>query len=92
MVGVIVDDDVVTVPQPVADVACIEWGNAEVESAEPEAAGTATDEAPAVARAESSFETAVFPRMVEVEPGVIPSLIVADPLVIVKVTVSFGAE
>ena len=82
MVGVIVNDDVVTIPQPVAAVADIERRDAEVEAAEPETTGSSTRQMPAMTRAETSGEVAVFPGMVEMKAGVIASLIVADPLAV----------
>jgi len=82
MIGVIVDDDVVAVPEPVPTVIRIEGGDVEVESAEPEAAWTAAPEVPDVATADPAFKMAMFPGMVEVKVGVVASLVVTDPLAV----------
>ena len=82
VIGIVVDDDVVAIPQPVAAVADIEGSDVEVESAEPEAAGTATAEVPDMATADPAFEMAMFPGMVEVKTGVVSSLVVTDPLAV----------
>jgi len=82
VVGVVVDDDVVAIPEPVATIADVEGRDAEVVSAEPEAVGTTASKAPHEAGAESALKMAVFPGMVEVEAGVAASPIVADPFAI----------
>jgi hypothetical protein len=81
VVGVFVDDDVVTVPVPAVDVGEVEGGYAPVEAAEPEAGGAAAGEAPDVAGAEAGGEAAVLPGMVEVEAGIVGAVVVADPVV-----------
>jgi hypothetical protein len=83
MIGVFVDHDVIAVPVPITAVARVKWRYAEIEAAEPKAAGTASGEMPNVSAAETSCKAAVFPRVVEVEAGVVASLIVPDPLAVV---------
>ena len=79
MVGIFVDDDVVAIPEPVVAEAEIVRRDAEIEAAEPEAAGTASREMPDVAAAEASGEVTVFPGMVEVIVNVVVAGPVADP-------------
>ena len=90
MIGVVIEDDVIAGPVPIADIADIHRCDAEVESAEPEAAGVASDQAPAMGMADPAGEAAVFPGMVEVEAGVVAAGIVADPLTVVMDVRSFG--
>lgn len=90
VVGVFKDRDVVAVPQPVADVAYIEWGDVEVEATKPEPARTATAQTPDMAAAKTTREMIMFPGMVDVEAGVVASLIVAHPLAVVVDVWGFG--
>lgn len=83
MIGVVVDDDIVAVPEPIVAVGDVEGRDTEVESAKPEAAGTATNQAPAMTRADAAFEVTMLPGMVEVEAGIVTSLIVAHPFAVV---------
>src|SRR5215467_1387879 len=64
--------------------------DAEVESPEPEAAGAASDQAPAIGMADAAGEAAVFPGMVEVKAGIVAAGIVADPLTVVMDVRRFG--
>lgn len=82
VVWIFEDGDIVAIPGPVTAVADIEIGNAEVESAEPEAARSSASETPYMATAEASGEMAVLPWMVKMETGVVASIIVADPLAV----------
>ena len=82
VVRIVVDHYVVAVPEPIVTVGDIEGGNAEIESAEPEPAGTAADQAPAMAGAEASFEVSMFPGMLEMEACVVASLFVPYPLAV----------
>src|SRR5580658_4853928 len=79
MVGVFVDDDLIAVPEPVTAEAEVESGHTEVEAAKPEAARTASGDAPHVAAAEAAGEVAVLPGMIEVESGVSRSSVMTDP-------------
>src|SRR5215472_10826781 len=90
MIGVVIDDDVVAVPVPIAHIGNIHRCDAEVESPEPEAAGAASDQAPAMGMADAPGEAAVFPGMVEVKAGIVAAGIVADPLAVVMDVRRFG--
>ena len=90
MVGIVIDDDVIAGPIPVGNIAQIKGSDAEVEAAKPETARIAAHDAPPVCRSEAAFEVAMLPGMIEVEPGIIASLIVADPLAVVMDVRRFG--
>ena len=79
MVGVVVDNNVIVVPIPVVNISDIKRSHAEVVSAEPEAARTAAPKPPNKPRPEAALEVAVFPRMIQVESGVVRARIVSDP-------------
>ena len=90
VVGGLVDDDLIAVPKPAIAVVEIKWGDAEIESPEPEAARTASGETPDVSATETIGKVSVLPRMIEVEAGVVASLIVPDPFAIVMDVRGFG--
>jgi hypothetical protein len=81
VVRIVVDDDVVRGPVPVAYIIEVVGGYAEVESAEPETAWAAATETPDVSAANLAGEMSVLPRMIEMIVGVAGSG-VADPCVI----------
>jgi hypothetical protein len=82
MVGVFVDDDVVTIPPPVVAEGEVECAYAEIETAEPEAVGTASSEMPDMSTAKAAGEAAVLPRMIEMVPYVVTPGVVADPFAV----------
>ncbi len=90
VVGVFVDDNVVPVPKPVATVVQIKRRDAEVEATKPEAAGPAATDTPDMAPAEAAGEAAMFPRVLEVEAGIIASGVVSNPLAVVVDVRGFG--
>ena len=90
VIRIVIDDDVVTVPGPVATEAKIDRSDAEVESAEPEAAWTPAGKMPPVTVPNSAWKVAVLPRMVKMEAGVIAPIVVADPLSVSVNVGSFG--
>src|SRR5664279_1076490 len=81
VIRVVVDDDFIAIPVPAIRVYDVAGGDAEIEAAKPEAAGSTPGESPNVARAESAGEAAVLPRMVEMEANVGATRIMADPMV-----------
>lgn len=83
MIRVVVDHDVIRIPEPAIDIAVVVRCDAEVEAAEPESRGAATSQVPVVRGTESADEMTVFPGMVEVIVCVIAASVVADPMVIV---------
>ena len=82
VIGILVDHDVVAIPEPVVAEANINVDNAEVEAAKPEAIGAATAKMPDMAAAESAGEVSVFPSMIEVIAGIIAAGVVADPFAV----------
>lgn len=82
VIGILVDDDLVGVPEPIVAVIEVRGRDGEIEAAEPEAFAIAAGDAPDVAAAEAAVEVAVLPRMIEMEAGVIAAGIVADPLTV----------
>jgi hypothetical protein len=90
VVGIVVDHNVVAVPQPVIAVTGIKSRDAKKESAEPEAARTASAKAPPVTGAEAAFKVTMLPRMIEMEARIIASVVVPDPLAVVMDVGSFG--
>jgi len=79
VIGVIVDDDVVAIPEPVATVANVKRRYAEVIAAKPEATGASAAEAPYETRTESTLEVAVLPSVIEVEAVFVPSPVMPNP-------------
>lgn len=92
VIRIVVDNDVVVVPIPIINVAEIEGSYAEVISAEPEAAGPATTQAPHVTRSDSALEAAMFPRVFKTESGIATAIGVAYPVVILVDVRSFGVR
>jgi hypothetical protein len=82
VVRVVVKCDLVRIPEPVATVANIVGGDAEIESAKPEASRTASREVEDMAAAERPGEMTVLPGMIEVVVGIAAPGIVADPLAV----------
>lgn len=82
VIGIVVDDDLVGVPEPIVAVAGVKRADAEIKAVEPEAAGTAATEMPDMASANAAAETAMLPGMVEMEAGIIVSGVVADPFAV----------
>ena len=82
VVGILVNHDIVAIPKPIAAVTDIERSDAEIETAEPEAAGTTAAEVPDVSAAEAAGKAAVLPGMIEVKTRVIAALIVTNPFAV----------
>jgi hypothetical protein len=89
VVGIFVDHDLIAIPGPVAAEAEVDWSHTEVEAAEPEAAGATAAEVPDVAASEAAGEVAVFPGMIEMEPGSVVAVVVSDPGAVVMDMRSF---
>ncbi len=87
VIGIFIDHDLIAVPQPVAAVADVDRCHAEVESAKPEAAGTATSQPPDVPFAEATGEVPVLEGMIQVVARIVRPAIVADPFVAFRVYV-----
>ena len=90
VIGILVDDDFVRIPEPSATEAKVVGSYGEVETAEPEAAGATAYEAPHVAAAETAGEAAMLPRMIQMVMRVVAAGIMAHPLSIGMHVGSFG--
>jgi hypothetical protein len=90
VVRICVDDHVISVPIPVVAIGQVERGDAEVEASKPEAARAAASEVPYVTPAETAFETAVLPWMLEAEAVVIAAIFMADPFAVAVDVRCFG--
>lgn len=82
VVGVFIDDDLVSAPIPVVAKAIVGGENAEGEATEPEAFAIAAFDAPDVAAAETAVEAAVSPGMIDMVVDVSAAGVVADPFAI----------
>ena len=82
VVRIFVDNDGITVPIPIANVAVVVGGDAEEEAAEPETLAISAAQIVRMTAAEAAGKAAVFPGMVHVIVGIIATGIVADPLVV----------
>jgi hypothetical protein len=92
VVGIFVDHDIVAVPEPVTAVTDVEGSDAEIEAREPKPARAATREMPNVTAAEAPGEVSMLPGMIEVKAGVIPAIVMSDPLTIVVNVRRFGVS
>src|ERR1700676_2598882 len=81
MVRILVDDDVVTVPEPAVRVAVVVRCDAEPEAAEAEAVAASAFEPVDVVGAEVARETPMRPGMIEVVVRVAGAGVVSDPLI-----------
>jgi len=81
VVRVVVNHDLVGIPEPVVAEAKVIRGNAKKEAAKPKAARAASDDPPDVASADATWKMSVLPGMIEMVMGIIAAGIVADPVV-----------
>src|SRR5476649_918498 len=82
MVGVVVDGDLVAVPEPVVAEAEVERRDTEVEPVAPEPLSVAALEPELVSEPEPAGKAAVFERVIEVVMGIVAPGVVADPTVV----------
>src|ERR1700736_6691779 len=87
MVWVLVDHDVVAVPQPVAGIAELVGEKGEVVPPEPEPTRSASLEPEDGAGAEAACEAAVLPRMSDLKTSITAAGVMSDPAVVVRVDV-----
>lgn len=79
VVRVVIDDDIIRIPEPVAAIADIVGSHAEVEPAKPETVGSSSRKVPDMPRTEPASEVSVLPRMIEVVVRITPSCVMAHP-------------
>ena len=82
MIGILVNHDLVGIPQPVTAIAQVERRDAEVETSEPESRRASPGQVPDVMRTESAGEMAVLPGMIQVVVRIAAAAIVPDPLAV----------
>ena len=82
MIRVVINHDLIGIPEPVGDIRIIVREDAKVETSEPEAVRTSAFETKNMARPEATREPAVFPGMIQVKAGVIAARVVAHPLTV----------
>lgn len=82
MIGVVVDYNLVTIPQPVIGVVKIEWGQTENAAGDPEAISVVAFDPKDVSGAEASREPSMLEGMVQMEAGIVPPIIMTHPLAI----------
>jgi hypothetical protein len=82
MVRIVVDHDLVAIPEPAVAEAIIERGDLKVEAVEPEALSASSSEPEDMPAADASREASMLPGTVEVIPGIVAAGIVPDPAVV----------
>jgi hypothetical protein len=90
VVRILIDYDLVGIPEPVTAEAEIGRGNTKIEAAEPETTRASSADPPHVAATEASGKPTVFERMIQMIMGVIAASIVADPTITLDVNVGSG--
>ncbi len=80
VIGIVVNDDVIRIPEPAVAETNIIRSHGEVEPTEPEAAGPSAYETPDVAAAETAGEVAMLPRMIQMVMRVVGAGVMAHPL------------
>ena len=90
MIGIVVNDEIVRIPEPSVTETNVVRSDGKEEAPEPEAAGATSTKAPHVAAAETARESAMFPRMLQMVMSVIAARIMAHPFSIRMYVRSFG--
>ena len=81
VIGVLVDDDIVSIPVPSINEAKIDRRDAPVPSIEGEAIGASTAEVPSVRWSESAYEAAMFKGVVDMKVCIVATGVVTHPLI-----------
>ncbi len=79
VIRIVVDHDVIGIPQPIVTETDIVRSDGEIESAEPETARASASEPPYMFAPKPSGEATMLPRMVDVVIGIAPSGVMTDP-------------
>ena len=85
VVGVVVDHNVVAVPQPVIAISVIECRNREKESTYRKSTAVAAVQSPHMPGTDGARKVAVLPRMIEVIVRIVATHIVPNPTVILRI-------
>src|ERR1700733_6520006 len=87
MVWILIDHDLVGIPQPVAAEGNVVRRNAKIKAVEPESAGASAAKMPHVPLAETSGEVAMLPGMIDMIVRIVSPRIVTDPAITLHVDV-----
>jgi hypothetical protein len=87
MIRIVVNHDVVAVPQPVADIIVVERRDAPVVIVEEKPLAIPAPKAPHVAAADTAGEAPMFEGAIQAKPLIIPPHVVPNPLVVPGVNV-----
>ena len=82
MVGILINHDLVRIPEPVVAESNVVRGNAKVEATEPETIWIPTSQPPNMAAAEAALKALMFPRMIEMVVRIVRTGVMANPLVV----------
>src|SRR5579871_3881826 len=82
MIRIVIDHDIIGVPEPAVHVADVIGRDAPAKSAKPEERGSAAADTPYMAAADPAGETAVFPGTIQMIVRVFASTLVANPFAI----------
>ena len=91
VIGVVIQHDVIAVPQPIVGVVVVVRRHAPVKAAEPEAVAASAFDAINVVPANFAAETSVFPNVILMVTSIVAASFMADPLIVLSMHVrSFG--
>jgi hypothetical protein len=90
VIRVLIDHDLIGIPEPVIAETEIVRGDAKIEAAEPETARASSANPPDVAATETSGKPPVFPGMIQMIVDIIAPGIMADPSIMLDINVGNG--
>jgi hypothetical protein len=91
VIGIGIQDDVVTVPEPVAGITGVVWGHLEEEPVDIESVAPASSKPPDVLRPDRPREASLSPWMIETIVGIVATGVVSHPRVVLGMDVwGFG--
>jgi len=82
VIGVVINDDLIAVPQPVIAVGVVERANTEEESTESKARGTAARQTENVISPDAAGKSSMLKRSIQMKAGIVARVIMPDPLVV----------
>ena len=81
VIWILINHDLVRIPEPVIAKAVVVWGNAKVEAAKPEALPVPSCKPKDMAGTEPAREVPMLPRMIEMVVRIITAGVMPDPLI-----------
>src|SRR5580704_11612542 len=82
VIRVLIDHDIVAIPQPVIDEVVIVRSDGEVEAAKPETLPVSSPKMENMARTEAAGKVSMFPGMIDMVVGIVTARIVSDPFIV----------